>query len=161
LEAPRRLRPPPSVKVLEAAGAIGGGRVRLLESGPEAYRAVVRSSGRDLEYKVAVSPAGSRVVRAYSTDNGTVYRGYVGYPIIAVMMLAGMLPRSEAVERALAKVNWYEVNRRFKSYAKTMSYVLSMLGPEERAEAGRLVGSVAARLRELEVIYDPGLASGW
>ncbi len=153
-----RLRRPPLVKALEAAGAIGGGRVEVL-SGPPVYRAVVRSSGRPLEYTVAVAPSG-RTVRAYSDDNGTLHRGYVGYPIIAVMMLAGLLPRDEGVEKALAGVNWYELNRKHRNYSKALEEVLTGLPPGLRTRAMTLARRVLEALDKLEVIYDPALARG-
>jgi hypothetical protein len=85
---PRRLRMPPKIKVLEAAGAIGDGRVRAEErAGQAVLVAQVRSSDGSRTYKVALKRADSRIL-AYSDDNGTRYRGYIGYPIIALMMLA-------------------------------------------------------------------------
>lgn len=155
----RRLRPPPAIKVLEASGAIGGGRVRVLGEVGGALLAVVRSSGRRLEYRVAVKlSTDGRVVRAYSTDNGTLYRGYVGYPIVSLMMLGGALPRDSEVERALASVNWYELNRKTRSYARAMQGILSGLDPTVRRRAEVLVDSVMAKLRSTEVLYDGELA---
>jgi len=154
----RRLRPPPAVKVLEAAGAIGGGRVRVLGESGGATLAVVRSSGRPLSYRVAVAVEGEGRVRVYSEDNGTVHRGYVGYPIVALLMLRGVLPRDEEVEAALAGVNWYELNSRLKRYSRVMDEVLSGLPPQVRGRAWRLVNEALKRLRSMEVVYDEGLA---
>ena len=150
------LRAPPRVKVLEAAGALGGGRVRVVETSGDVYRALVASSGRPLTYRVAVS-GGPVVVRVYSDDNGTVHRRYVGYPIISVMMVMGILPRDGEVEKALAGVNWYEVNRRLGKYSLVMGEVLSSLPPGVRARAEMLVERVMARLRSMKVVYDPAL----
>ena len=80
----RTLKLPPRIKVLEALGAIADGRVR-----PGEREAEVRSSEGDKVYKVCVDLERRR---AYSTDNGPKFRGYVGYPIIAVLMLKGVLP---------------------------------------------------------------------
>ena len=158
----RVLRVPPAVKVLEAASAIGGGRVRLLGEGSGGVvRAVVRSSGRPLEYRVAVKPLKDGTGYAvYSSDNGTVYRGYAGYPIIAVLMLLGVLPRDEAVEEALAGVNWYELNSRLKKYSRVMEEVLGPLPPEARRRAYRLINEVTRALRGVRLVYDPGIAGG-
>jgi hypothetical protein len=74
-----RLSTPPRVKVLEALGAVSGGRVRVLserEAEVDAFGGPAYLQGYvDLEKRVADSD-----------DNGTVYRGYVGYPIIAFLM---------------------------------------------------------------------------
>lgn len=72
---------PPRIKVLEAAGCIGDNRVKIVDSS----RAVVSSSTGERKYRVILLEEGQGVFRAYSDDNGTVYKGYVGYPIIAFM----------------------------------------------------------------------------
>ncbi|MCE4610405.1 MAG: hypothetical protein F7B17_00350 [Desulfurococcales archaeon] len=150
-----KLRLPPRVKVLEAAGAIGGGRVNIIEAG-RVYKALVASSGRPLKYRVAVAPE-QGYIRVYSDDNGTVHRGYIGYPIISVMMLMGILPRDSEVEKALADVNWYEVNRRLGKYSLVMEEVLGGLPPGVRVRAEMLVNRVMARLRGVKAVYDPAL----
>jgi len=96
-----RLREPPRIKVLEAAGAIADGRVHLVKGlTPDRLDATVISSEGDRRYRVVVVKEGGGY-RVYSDDNGTRLRGYVGYPIISVLMLAGALPRDEQVEVAL------------------------------------------------------------
>ena len=104
------LRLPPKIKVLEAAGAIADGRVNKVEE--RWYR--VRSSEGDREYSVYVN-----ILRreACSTDNGTVFRKYVGYPIISVLMMEGVLPYDERIGEALSGIDWKALNERFKKYA--------------------------------------------
>jgi hypothetical protein len=80
-----RLSTPPRVKVLEALGAVSGGRVRVLSE----REAEVDASEGQRTYRVYVDLE-KRV--ADSDDNGTVYRGYVGYPIIAFLMALKKLP---------------------------------------------------------------------
>lgn len=158
----RRLRPPPDIKVLEAAGAIGDGRIEL-SAEDRIARAVVRSSGGERTYRVAVKLPGDRgssTMYAYSDDNGTRYRGYVGYPIIAVLMLTGHLPRNRRLEAAIAGIKWRELNERYRKYSLTKEHVLkaaSRLVPP--GEAMDYVSSVMARLRGYTIYYDPSLAS--
>jgi len=109
---------PPDIKVLEAAGAIGDGRITLKRMNRR-ITAVVRSSMGDRSYNVVVvTPQDSfnQVFYVYSNDNGTRFRGYIGYPIIAVLMLAGLLPRNPKLEEGLKGIRWKELNERYKKY---------------------------------------------
>ncbi len=105
----RLLRMPPRIKILEAMGAIADGRVKRL--GNKRYR--VFSSEGDREYNVYVDP---RSLIVYSDDNGTKYRGYVGYPIIAALMLEGIIPYDKEVAEALRGIPWRKLNETYKRY---------------------------------------------
>jgi len=66
-----RLREPPRIKVLEAAGAIADGRVHLAKGlTPDRLDATVVSSEGDRRYRVVVVKEGGGY-RVYSDDNGT------------------------------------------------------------------------------------------
>ncbi len=104
------LRLPPRIKVLEALGAIADGRIKIIDE----RRAQVISSEGDRTYNVYIDIAKSQV---YSDDNGTKYRGYIGYPIIAVLMLKGIIPFYKDVAEALKGIPWRELNEKYKKYA--------------------------------------------
>jgi hypothetical protein len=109
---------PPIVKVYEALGALGDGRVHLEDHG----RATVMSSDRSKTYAVE-TVADSREVS--SNDNASYWQGYLGYPAIAVMMARGLYqPRADVVT-ALSGIPWKELNRRFHNdYERTIAEVL-------------------------------------
>ncbi|ABP94929.1 hypothetical protein HA72_0754 [Metallosphaera sedula] len=109
-----RLRQPPRIKVLEALGAIADQRVRKVDNHYE----VISSEG-DRKYTVSVE--GNNVS---SDDNGTRFRNYVGYPIIAVLMLEGRLPYDEELAKALAGIPWRKLNEEMKDYSKVEEIVL-------------------------------------
>ena len=100
---------PPRIKVLEALGAVAGGRVEVLSE----REARVRSSEGNRVYRVFVDLESGEVD---SDDNGTVYRNYIGYPIIAFLMKLGRLQYDEEVGRALADVRWRTLNEAYRSY---------------------------------------------
>jgi hypothetical protein len=100
---------PPRIKVLEALGAVAGGRVEVLSE----REARVRSSEGNRVYQVFVDVESGEV---RSDDNGTVYRNYVGYPIIAFLMARGRLTYDEEVGRTLAPVKWRTLNEAYRSY---------------------------------------------
>ena len=110
------LRSPPKIKVLEAAGAVADGRVKLLDE----THAIVTSSRGDRTYRVYVNV---KKGEACSSDNGTVYRGYVGYPIISVLMIKGVLPFNDRVAKALKDIPWKDLNEKYKKYDLVMEEI--------------------------------------
>lgn len=108
---------PPLIKVYEAMGALGDGRVRLQDGG----RAQVTSSEGDKTYDVEIS-ADNREIS--SNDNASYWQGYLGYPGIAVLLARGFYRPPANVIDALAGVPWKELNRRFRNdYDKTLEAV--------------------------------------
>ncbi len=155
------LRRPPRIKYLEAAGALGDGRVRVVEEGPSRLRARVESSMGDKEYHVVIE-WGEGTVEAYSDDNGTRYRGYVGYPILSLMMLAGLLKRDKEVEEALKGIPWKRLNEEYKRY-KLVEEEVARIAQERGVARSRLeefIRENTRRLQQYKVIYNPGLPAG-
>ncbi len=115
---------PPLVKVYEALGALGDGRVTLKDE----TRAAVVSSEGDKTYEVENSPDLHEIS---SNDNASYWQGYLGYPGIAVLLARGLYrPRPKTVE-ALSAIPWKEINRHFRNdYAKTIAEVARVI--EER-----------------------------
>jgi hypothetical protein len=108
---------PPLVKVYEALGAIGDGRVRIVD----ARRATVTSSDGSKTYEVETSADGREIA---SNDNASYWQGYVGYPAIAVLLTRGLYRPPANVTDALAGVPWKELNRKYKNdWAKTIAEV--------------------------------------
>ncbi len=159
---PRLLRRPPRIKYLEAAGALADGRVQVQGGGSGGpLRARVTSSTGDRVYHVVlVLEDGS--ARAYSSDNGTRLRGYVGYPILALLMLAGRLPRDPAVEEALKGIPWKRLNEKYKKYDLVIEEVKRIA--ESRGVAGERLEDFMRRasrsLSGIKVYYDEALGRG-
>jgi hypothetical protein len=114
---PEPWKMPPLIKVYEAMGALGDGRVRLQDGG----RAQVTSSEGDKTYAVEIS-ADNREIS--SNDNASYWQGYLGYPAIAVLLARGFYRPPANVIDALAGIPWKELNRRFRNdYDKTLEAV--------------------------------------
>jgi hypothetical protein len=108
---------PPLVKAYEALGAVGDDRVRILGN----TRAIVTSSSGRKKYEVEVSADGHEIS---SNDNASYWRGYLGYPAIAVLIERGLYRAPANVTDALAGIPWQEINRRNRNnYAKTLAEV--------------------------------------
>lgn len=150
-----RLRMPPRVKVLEAASSLADGRVVFLRDEGGVFEARVSSSLGDRVYRVVVkvNPDGSLL--AYSSDNGTRLRGYIGYPIIAVLMAKNMLPRSPEAERALAGIPWRELNEKLKSYERVVEEVAGIAEKRglSRRELESFMEKVVRALQAMRVYY--------
>ncbi len=139
---------PPPIKVYEAIGAVGDGRVRAIDNGVAPRGWDVVSSDGAKTYRVEISAEGREIS---SNDNASYWQGYLGYPAIAVLMARGLLPASAEATRALAGIPWKELNRRFKNdYALTTAEVARIVAERGgdfdaiRAEAAAILDALAA-----------------
>jgi hypothetical protein len=114
-KTPQFWKMPPLIKVYEALGAIADSRVKLQD---ERHASVV-SSEEDKTYAVEIA---DRAISA--NDNASYWQGYLGYPAIAVMIARGLLAADSEAIKALARIPWKELNRRFRNdYARTIAEV--------------------------------------
>ena len=134
---------PPLAKVYEALSAVGDGRVKLIAD----TSAQVVSSNGDRTYTVRWSHDGGEIT---SDDNATRWQGYLGYPIIAALLLIGRLPYDPVVAERLAGVPWHDLNARYKrNYDAAVNNVLEGLrqrgidADAVRAEAVRIHRALA------------------
>ncbi|MEN3048250.1 MAG: hypothetical protein ABDH63_05660 [Candidatus Caldarchaeales archaeon] len=140
------LSTPPRVKVLEALGAVAGGRVTdVTETGCR-----VAASEGDRVYTVRVD---LRTGEASSDDNGTVFRDYVGYPIIAYLMVRGVLPYDQRIAEPLKDVRWRTLNARLKSYRLVEREIAALLRGRgiEWFEVSAFMDEVLRRLGGLQL----------
>lgn len=127
---------PPVEKIYEAYSAIADGRIALFENQGE-----VLSSNHAKTYIVTWDE------NTYtSSDNGTYWHGYAGYPIIAVLMLQGRIPYNSDTIEYFKEINWTEINAKHKSdYAKAAEAILSERVP---------VAELSVILHEAKAIYE-------
>jgi hypothetical protein len=144
----KALSMPPRIKVLEALGAIGDNRIDFKDD----RLAIVVSSDGSRRYTVFVD---SEKRTVFSTDNGTVYKGYVGYPIISVLMLKGLLPFNKEYAEKLRGINWRSLNEKYKKYfivEKIVKNIFKKKGGDAE-ELDKFVKEVLERLRSLNLRY--------
>ena len=112
---------PPKAKIYEALSAIGDGRVRITGANTAE---VVTSSG-ERTYLVQWSEDLTKIT---SNDNASVWQGYLGYPILAVLMLLGKLQYSNEVANHLSGIHWNKINQTFRrDYNRAVDFVLTEL----------------------------------
>jgi hypothetical protein len=110
----------PKVKIPEALGAIGDGRVEI--SGNIAK--IFSSSGNKF-YSITFDPEKKAIT---SNDNSSYWVGYLGYPGIAFLLARGIVKYEPEFAEALKGVPWKDLNTKFKNdFEKTDAYVKDIL----------------------------------
>lgn len=109
---------PPIEKIYEAYSAIADNRVTLMKES-----AVVLSSNKEKKYTVTWENG------VYtSNDNASYWRGYAGYPIIAVLMLQKKLSLNSDIIDYFKEINWTELNKKYKAkYSEAVEEVMDNL----------------------------------
>lgn len=141
---------PPIEKVYEAWSAVADGRVTLH---PEERQATVISSNRAKTYTVTWNEDGT----VYSSnDNATYWQGYAGYPVIAALMIRGVLPLDRSIAEEFAQVDWTELNERYKrNYTQAVAAVVSERGLNAE-RATQAAEAVLKMLASLDIVIKRG-----
>ena len=115
------IKVPPIEKIHEAYSAIADGRVVLRNNEADVF-----SSDRSKKYLV------SWVDSTYSSnDNASYWQGYLGYPIIAVLLLQGKLPLDKEIAACFKNINWKKLNVEYKNkYAEVVKQIMEELKKE-------------------------------
>jgi hypothetical protein len=140
----RHWKLPPPIKVYEALGSIADSRVTLHDGG-----ASVGSSSGNKVYEVTYDRVSKEIG---ANDNASYWRGYLGYPAIAYLLMTGTIPYDQHVAVSLRGIPWKDVNTKFKNdYEKTLGYVEEHIAKAQGdASAVRnQVGSIMAQLAAL------------
>lgn len=132
---------PPVEKVFEAWTAIADNRVSMHEN-----HADVSSSDGTKGYVVKFDG------NMYSSDdNATYWCGYAGYPVLAVLMLKGIVPFNSREADLWSGVNWKEINTRYKNdYAKAVAEIATQRGIDLK-ESYKAADEVIDCLRNLDI----------
>jgi len=141
---------PPKEKVHEALSAALEDRVEFTADD----RADVWSSDRSKRYTVTWSADRSSFG---ANDNASFYQGYMGYPIIAVMLKLDILPFRPEECGALVDVPWKAINKKFKNnYAQAVNEVLNerVAEPDKRQAIDHYVDEVFSKLADLDILRE-------
>ncbi len=134
---------PPKIKVYEALGSVADGRIKISGNSAEIY-----SSSGNKFYTVNYDPAAQAIM---VNDNGSYYKGYLGYPAIAFLLITGVLMYSPKAAQMLKGVAWKDINVRFKNdFDRTLQFILSKKSQEEVRELEGEVEQIDNQLKELK-----------
>lgn len=132
---------PPVEKVFEAWTAIVDNRIKIYEN-----HADVESSDGTKGYVVKFD--GNTFS---SDDNATYWRGYAGYPVLALLMKKGILPFDREEADLWRDVNWKEINTRYKNnYSKAVAEIASQRNIDLE-ESYRAADAVIEALKQLDI----------
>jgi hypothetical protein len=136
---------PPKTKIYEALTAVADARVKL--TGGETAE-VVSSDGT----KTYIVEWSADLRQITSNDNASYWQRYIGYPIIAVLMVLGRLDFDRRVAQALSGIAWKQMNRRSRNdYDKAVESVLLNLEPGLRRTIVSEVDKIFNQLETLEL----------
>jgi len=132
---------PPKVKIYEALGTLGDGRLEVSGNSAKVY-----SSSGNKFYSVAYDPKANAIT---SNDNSSYWVGYLGYPAIAFLLEKGIVAHDPDFAKALKGIPWKDINAKFKNdFGKTEGYVKEVLEKkgvdmnEFSAEIERIYGEI-------------------
>lgn len=109
---------PPIEKIPEAYSAIADDRVEMHENS-----ALIDSSDYSKRYTVTWNDD-----LYTSNDNASIWQGYAGYPMIAVLLLQGKLPFDKVVASHFKGINWKALNTKHKNkYDKAVAEIMDSL----------------------------------
>lgn len=116
---------PPIIKIYEALGAVADERVVVSGSTAKVY-----SSSGNKFYTVTYDPDKQAIM---ANDNGSYWKGYLGYSAIAFLLQIGVLELRPELAELLKGIAWKDINTKFKNdFAKTLGEIESKLETTDR-----------------------------
>jgi len=137
---------PPIEKVHEAFSAVIDERVKLFND-----YAIVSSSDYKKEYTVQW-----RNNDYSSNDNASYWQGYIGYPVIAVLMIQNKISYDTEIASYFKGINWKELNIKHKNnFPKAVLLILEEMNNKgiDVAAVNYEVDQVYSQIKSLDIKY--------
>lgn len=123
MNKPLYWKTPPIEKVYEAITAVLDKRILIDPDNPNQARCY--SSSGNKHYDIEFDPQKQAIT---ANDNSAYYVGILSYPMIAYLMVRGILSYKPKRLLAIKGVVWKEINQKFKNdYARAVEVVLNNL----------------------------------
>lgn len=146
----KRMKPwklPSKAKIYEALTAMSSNRITKINS----TTAKVKSSDATKTYTVEWN---EDITQITSNDNGSFWQGYMGYPIIALLMDQGRLDYDPRAAQALANINWKQINMKYNNnYDRAVAHVLESIDRPEIITA--TVDNIYSQLQSIKLFRKP------
>lgn len=137
---------PPVIKIYEALGAVADGRVEVAGNTAKVY-----SSSGNKFYEVVYDPEQNAIM---ANDNGSYWRGYLGYPAIAFLLKIGVLSYKDDLANLLKSIKWKDINQKFKNdFDKTLAHIEELMTEEQRKELWNYVREVDGKIVALDLNF--------
>lgn len=135
---------PPITKIYEALGAVADDRIEV-----EGDVAKVYSSSRNKFYDVSYDPE-SRAIMA--NDNGSYWKGYLGYPSIAYLFKIGVLEYQSGMGELMKGIAWKDINQKHKNdFDKTLAEILDSLTEEQAKKLNHYTQDIDEEIKKLDL----------
>ena len=135
---------PPIIKIYEALGSVADGRVEVEGESTKVYS----SSGN--KFYIVHHDLKSNAIM--TNDNGSYWKGYLGYPAIAYLLKVNILPYREELGELLKGVAWKDINQKFKNdFDKTLEYVFSKINSSKTEELRSYVKNLLKEIEKLNL----------
>jgi hypothetical protein len=126
---------PPLIKIYEALGAVADGRVEVSCNAVKVY-----SSSGNKYYDVTYSKEENAIM---TNDNGSYWKGYLGYPGIAYLLQVGELEYRPEMGELLKGVAWKDINQKYKNdFEKTLAEILEPLSSTDKSALEQYVAKI-------------------
>ena len=138
---------PPKIKIYEALGCLGDERIK--EENAEIH--VYSSSGNKF-YIVKYFAEGENSIMA--NDNGSYWKGYLGYPSIVYLMKIGKIKFDEKFAEALRGIKWKDINQKLKNdFEKTEELIRKelVLKGVNMKEFDEELGNIMEQIKKLDL----------
>jgi len=137
---------PPTIKSYEALGAVADGRLEINGNTGKCY-----SSSGNKFYTITYDPVQLAIM---VNDNGSYWKGYLGYPAIAFLLEKGELEYKEDFGELLKGIPWKDINTKFKNdFDTTLEHILQSFSADERAALAAYIVTLAEELKEKNLTH--------
>lgn len=139
-------QPPPLIKIYEALGAVADGRVHVSGDTAQVY-----SSSGNKYYDVSYDHAKNAIM---ANDNGSYWKGYLGYPAIAYLLAIKVLEYQPALATSLKSIPWKDLNQKYKNdFDKTLAHILVAIPEPARSELESYASSLQTKASALNLSH--------
>lgn len=137
---------PPIIKIYEAISSVADNRVEVSGNSGKVY-----SSSRNKFYEIYYDPSIQSIM---ANDNGSYWKGYLGYPSIAFLMRVGILSYDSNAGSLLNNISWKDINQKFNNdFDKTLDYILSSKTEKEKNLLSSFAAKVDAEIKNLNLNF--------
>lgn len=129
-------------KIPEALTAIIDDRIKIYDT-----YAIVKSSDLSKEYLVKWNDN-----TYYSNDNATYWQGYMGYPVIGVILTKNIIDYNKDILKYFKDINWNKLNKETKrDYQKSFEIVISDLDDDTKTIINKEIDNIYDKLNKLDI----------
>ena len=135
---------PPIIKIYEALGAVADNRLEI-----DGNEAKCFSSSGNKHYDVIYDPDKNAIM---TNDNGSYWKGYLGYPAIAYLLQTKVLPYRPELGQLLQRIAWKDINQKFNNdFDKTLMFILEPLDTNVRERLNEYTSVLLTRITEMKL----------